>query len=308
MPWKCSSAGGLHAALHRGGCRYCRSRRPVGEAGEAWVRSKAGQLAKFGSPRPSPISGRASSSGLRPRLPMSAELRFGVNAGAASSADGAARRRLPIASLVAHRLTCTGEQAPGAVALVTERAPAAPPCSLLRWTSSTSDRCLSADFSVIGRMQKSCPESWMGTPRCRAGTQPSPHSTMDLHRTRKGVMWRALSSRRRVGESRARPDWSRSRPPLRATCPSEELQPSPGGGPTSIRCRGPEVSRPTRCARIAAITERRAVSEESMHELVEVTKSTRRVRVERGIHRQGERQVRRALHARRQAAFSHRGP
>ena len=49
MPWKCSSTRGLHAALHRGGCRYCRSRRPVREAGEACVRSKAGQLAKFGS-------------------------------------------------------------------------------------------------------------------------------------------------------------------------------------------------------------------------------------------------------------------
>jgi hypothetical protein len=50
MPWKlCSSTRGLYAALHRGGCRYCRSRRAGREAGEPCVRSKAGQLAKFGS-------------------------------------------------------------------------------------------------------------------------------------------------------------------------------------------------------------------------------------------------------------------
>jgi hypothetical protein len=48
----------------------------------------------------SPISRHAAPAGLRPRLPISAELRFGMNSGAASGADGAARRRLPIASLV----------------------------------------------------------------------------------------------------------------------------------------------------------------------------------------------------------------
>ena len=43
-----------------------------------------------------------------------------MNSGAAPGADGAAGRRLPIAPFV------LGEQAPGAVALVTERAPTPP--------------------------------------------------------------------------------------------------------------------------------------------------------------------------------------
>jgi len=38
---------------------------------------------------------------------------------------------------LADRLSCAGEQTPGAVALVTERASAAPPSSLLRWTRTT---------------------------------------------------------------------------------------------------------------------------------------------------------------------------
>ena len=50
---------------------------------------------------------------------------------------GVGRRRCGPKAL-ADRLTCAGEQTPGAVALVTERASAVPPSSLLRWTSSDS--------------------------------------------------------------------------------------------------------------------------------------------------------------------------
>ena len=65
-----------------------------------------------------------------------------MNSGAAPVADGAARRRLPIASLVAD------QQAPGAVALVTERAPSAVPTSLLSWTNLNSDQRL-ADVLLV---------------------------------------------------------------------------------------------------------------------------------------------------------------
>ena len=67
---------------HTAGLRYRRMLEVVGE-----------NLAR------SPISRLAASSGLRPRLPISAELRLGINSGAASGADRAARRRLPSASL-----------------------------------------------------------------------------------------------------------------------------------------------------------------------------------------------------------------
>jgi hypothetical protein len=45
---------------------------------------------------------------------------------------------------LADRLTCAGEQTPGAVALVTERAPATPPSSLLRRTKGSS-ACVGGD-------------------------------------------------------------------------------------------------------------------------------------------------------------------
>jgi hypothetical protein len=51
--------------------------------------------------------------GLRPRLPLSAELRFGMNSGAASGADRCSPK------VPADRLTCADEQTPGAVALLT---------------------------------------------------------------------------------------------------------------------------------------------------------------------------------------------
>ena len=83
------------------------------------------------NPARSPISRLAASSGLRPRLPITAELRFGE-----LRCRVGRRRRSPKA--LAERLTCAGEQTPSADALVTERAPAAPPSSPLRWTRRES--------------------------------------------------------------------------------------------------------------------------------------------------------------------------
>jgi hypothetical protein len=48
----------------------------------------------------SPISRRGAGWDIRPARPICSELRFGMNSGAAPGADGAARRRLPIAPLV----------------------------------------------------------------------------------------------------------------------------------------------------------------------------------------------------------------
>ena len=64
-------------------------------------------------------------------VPTSAEFCFGMNSG-----YGVGRRRCSLKAL-ADRLIRAGEQAPGATALVTERAPTALPTSLLRWTKGS---------------------------------------------------------------------------------------------------------------------------------------------------------------------------
>ena len=65
----------------------------------------------------------------RPRLTISSQLRFSHEHGCGAVGDGTAAKAL------ADCLTRAGQQAAGAVALATERAPAAPPTSLLRWTT-----------------------------------------------------------------------------------------------------------------------------------------------------------------------------
>ena len=82
-------------------------------------------------PSRSPISRRGATFDRPAVVPTGAEFCFGMNSGAGPNSDGAARRRLPIASLV------PASKRAGAVALVTERAPTAPPTSLLRWTTGS---------------------------------------------------------------------------------------------------------------------------------------------------------------------------
>jgi hypothetical protein len=69
-------------------------------------------------------------------VPLWHELGYGAGA------DGPFRRRLPIASLV------PASKRPGAVARATEPAPAAPPTTLLRWTSCDGPPVTSTDCSI----------------------------------------------------------------------------------------------------------------------------------------------------------------